>query len=212
MEQTLKANPALKGDELKQAFYTNVFDRLAQNGDIKKADVADFVEDLFKIERAPKRNFLKTMFNKPLKKGSDELAKDQILDKLGEKFMSIKKKLHMDYNTNFNSAKLSGSNEVNIGKLTKHLKNYTDDFLSKTRSAADVVKFKNIRIGARFVTNIAVTILTGLFLMNLPKLYSISKTNPEAVIRNGDGLPPEPPEITFQFPFKKEGSVKNASK
>ncbi len=186
MEQTLKASPGIKGDELKKAFYTKVFEQLANNGDIDKSDVAQFAQDLFEVEHAPKRNFFKSMFNKPLKKGSDKLAKDQLLGKFSERFMSVKKKLHMDYDTDFNSAKLSKGNQVNIGKLTKHLKNYSDDFLSKARNAADVVNFKNIRIGARFITNIAVTLLTGLFLMNLPKLYSISKTNPEAVIRKDE--------------------------
>ncbi len=185
MEQTLNSNPALSGDNLRQAFYTNVFEKLAQNGDIAPDDIGKFTQDLLQIEKAPKRNFFKTMFNKPLKKGSNELAKDQLLDKFSEFFMSVKKKQHNNYDINFNAAKLSEGNEINVGKLTKHLKNYADDFLSKARSAADVTNFKNLRTGARFITNIAVTVLTGLFLTNLPKLYSISKTNPEAVVQKG---------------------------
>ena len=56
------------------------------------------------------------------------------------------------------------------------------------RTGSFMDHFKAQRTGSKFITNILMVVATGLFMMNIPKLYTLYKTNPETdAFRNKEG-------------------------
>ncbi len=162
-------------------FYNDVFRKVGENinleGDKLKEFADTFAKGVAEIEKAPKRNILKRMFSK-----EDIGAKDQLLEKLTDSFVKIKKENVADFKGSLNAAKLSEGNEVGIEKLVKYVKDYADDFIDGKKCKMDIDKFRHLRVGSRLMTTIGLFIATVGVLVVLPKLYSISKTNPEAEI------------------------------
>ncbi len=165
----------------RKVFYEDVFTRVGENMGLKDKELSNFAkeitEDVCKIENAPKRNFLKRMFAK-----GNGTCQDELLGTLIDKFSKIKKTQVSNLSDDLLSAQLSENNSVAFGKLITYVKKYADDFTKK--APKNIEQFKNLRIGSRFITNVALTLLSGVVLVILPKIYSISKTNPEAEIDN----------------------------
>ncbi|MBE7706851.1 MAG: hypothetical protein E7Z91_06390 [Cyanobacteria bacterium SIG30] len=162
-------------------FYHDVFTQVGQNMSLQGKELTDFADDFTKkvmeIEAAPKRNIIARMFSNK-KVG----AKDQLVDELVDSFTKIKKNKIADIGADLTKATLSDDNAVSIDKLVKYIKDYADDFIDGKKCQIDIDKFKHLRMGSRFITTIGLTVLSGIVLVILPKIYSISKTNPEAQV------------------------------
>ena len=181
----------IKTPELRGAFYKDVFEEIGKNlgkqGDELKEFAESFSKKVLDMEAAPKKSFIKRLLGKQAK---DVVTKDKIMADITDSFVRVKKASVDNFDTEFLSAQISKKNNASIDSVVKSLKNYTDDFMKtakKTTSEnadAFINKFKNIRLGSRFVTGALTVLLTGLFMTIIPKLYTLSKTNPEGEVNN----------------------------
>ena len=167
-------------------FYFDTFKRVGENMNLSKEEAQnfakDFTEQVEMLEKAPKRNFFARMFKK-----GDGTHQDEILEKITNNFVKVRKNQAESLSDDVLGAQLSKGNSVKINKLVKHMKNFADEFVDKCKCEKDIKAFRNLRMGTRFLSTIGVFALTGAVLVVLPKLYSISKTNPEAEIDQPQG-------------------------
>lgn len=181
----------IKTPQIKEAFYTDVFKKIGENLGKKEAELEGFAKSFAKkvldYEAAPKNSFIKKLLGKQAK---DIPTKDVIMGEITDSFARIKKASVKNFDTDFLSAQISKNNADGIEGIVKSLKNYTDDFMGKAvktpakTAEAFINKFKNIRVGSRFLMGVATVVLTGLFMTIIPKLYTLSKTNPEGEVNN----------------------------
>ncbi len=162
-------------ETMRADFYKNVFEQVARNiaSESEDFDQEGFVkamtQGMEKIE-----GFAKDKKKKDIK---------STIDSMGSTFASFKKNAAKTYDVDFLKAPLSENNDVAIAKLIKNMRDFADDFTKKAAKSNAPEKiidnFKNIRVGSRFITNIALVVGTGLFMTIIPKLYTLSDTNPE---------------------------------
>ncbi len=194
---------AVNPDILRKTFYTNVLDAAGTHSlDGATEFTAHALEEIGKIEGGeyPVRNFLQKFLDKPLiKDGQKTVAKDQAISKLKEMFSKLRQQ-KAAYGEDFLSAKIAkGGKSTEFTDLMSQMKEFFDDFSKKYLLADEVGdltmprgidgfvdRFKNLRTGQRFATGIAMTSIMMLVLTLIPKIYTLSKTNPE-LSKNGTG-------------------------
>lgn len=179
---------------IKKAFYKDTFENIFKQYDIgeNKVNINEYVDMMMQIEdpNVPKRNFLMSMFKKRVKVlGKEVDSKDEILSKLCSKFVEDKKANTTGWGDFLSTKVRKGGKTFKINDIAADMKNFTDDFAknyiaAQRKGAVDVSgrfieNFKDMRIGTRCVTNIAIVVATGLFMSIIPKLYTRNKTNPE---------------------------------
>ena len=190
----------------KKAFYERAFAMsLGEGGAKGKVSKAakDLADELVRYDEAPKRNIFQQLLNKDIIKGGKKIrSKDQILDGILTKFTDTKKGLTDVYDslltTNMDGA-LKKPNK--ISSLVKDFSNFGKDVQkSILRHSKDGVlptgnidftsfmeEFKLRRIGSKYLTNVLMVLSTALFLTQIPKMYSLSKTNPGTDAFRKDG-------------------------
>ncbi len=181
-------------------------------------NISDHAKELAKMleqyDDAPKRGLFKQLFNKDLRekvdstgtelKGNIIEAKDQIFEKIITKYTDVRKTGEADC-TKLLKTNMNGllDKENSITTLVKDFSNFGCDIqnvmkkqTAKNGAITDVClraqsfmdNFKANRVGGKFITNILMVVATGLFMMNIPKLYTLYKTNPETdAFRNKEG-------------------------
>ncbi len=198
--------------ELKKSFYEKMFSlSLGEKGEI--SDTAkELASDLMQYDSAKKRNMFQQLLNKDLvkKEVKDGVktkvkveAKDQIASRIVTKYTDYRKTIDGTFdnllNTDLNGT-LKKPNK--ISSLIKDFSNFGNDvaktikkdcikgYMSEAHLNATsfMDEFKTIKTGSKFLTNFIMVAATALFMSQIPKLYSISKTNPEtAAFRNESG-------------------------
>ncbi len=191
--------------EVKKSFYERMF-ALSLGEDLKGGkEVSNSAKELASMldnyDNAPKRNLFQQLLNKDImKKSEDGLnkvkvpSKDQIFDDIITKFTDTRKTLTKDY-SDLLSTDLGGTlkKENSISDLVKDFSNFgnsvkktiqkhvapdgTSNIHLKLSSFMDDFKYK--KTGSKFITNILMVVATALFMMNIPKLYTLYETNPE---------------------------------
>lgn len=181
---------------IKKAFYNDVFTSIFEQYETsgKKVDINEYVKLMMKSESpdTPKRNFFMAMFKKKAKVfGKEVEAKDEVLSRLADMFVSDKKARTSGWGNFLKASVVKGGREWNISDITTDIKNYSDDFIKQyltaqrkntnTKLLADkfIDTFMMKRIGTRCATNVLMVVATGLFMSIIPKLYTRNKTNPE---------------------------------
>lgn len=214
----VKNFPQQYSQRIKLSFYERMFAlALGENiGDGK--NISDHAKHLAKMleqyDDAPKRGFMKQLLNQDLRekvdntgtetKGAIIQAKDQILEKIITTFTDIRKTSETDY-TRLLKTDMNGllDKENSITTLVKDFSNFGCDVQNVMKKSTahngaitDVSvrvnsfmdHFKAQRTGSKFLTNVLMVVATGLFMMNIPKLYTLYKTNPETdAFRNKEG-------------------------
>lgn len=181
----------IKTPEVRGVFYNDVFKEIGKNlgkdGDELKDFADSFSKKVLDMEAAPKKSLIKRLLGKQAK---DAVTKDKIMADITDSFVRVKKASVDNFDTEFLSAQISEKNSASIDSVVKSLKNYADDFMKTAKKTttenaeAFINKFKNIRLGSRLVTGTLTVLLTGLFMTIIPKLYTLSKTNPEGEVNN----------------------------
>lgn len=210
--------PAGYAKTVKSAFYERMFALAlgedVSEGKKVSSSAKELAGKLMEYDEAPKRGFFKQLLNRDLvetvedgrqrAKGTKIPAKDQIFDEIITKFADTKKGLTDDYSsllvTDMNGTlKKKGK----ISSLVKDFSNFGKDVqktLQKRVNASGTTtsvglefesfmdEFKSKRCGSKFITNVLMVIATALFMTNIPKLYTLYKTNPETdAFRNNEG-------------------------
>ncbi len=213
-----KSKPVNMAKGVKQRFYERMFalslNEKLTDGMEPSDNAKKLAGMLIDYDNAPKRGVLKQFFDKNITekttdgsgrvKGTVIKAKDQIFDEIIGFYTDAKKTVSDDFGslvtTDLNGT-LKGKNSM--VSLVKDFSNFGND-VQKTMikkvpksgsvSIANLVQggfmenFKKCRVGSKFLTNVLMVILTGLFMMNIPKLYTLHKTNPETdAFRNKEG-------------------------
>ena len=213
-----KTDPPVFAKGIKQKFYERMFALSLNEDVIGGAEPSDNAKKLAGLlvdyDNAPKRGVLKQFLNRDLKekitdgsgrkKGDIIKAKDQIYDEIVSLYTDAKKTVSDDFGSLL-STNLKGTlkGEDSILTLIKDFSNFGNDVqktmikdCSRGGSVTTVNldfepfmdSFKKLRVGSKFITNILMVVLTGLFMMNIPKLYTLHKTNPETdAFRNKEG-------------------------
>ena len=179
------------------------------------SDNAKYLAKLLEqYDEAPKRGFFKQLLNKDLTEKVDSgsaqtrgaviEAKDQIFEKIITTFTDIRKTKETNYTTLLKT-NMNGllDKENSITSLVKDFSNFGCDVQNvmqkqtakngaitdiSVRAESFMDYFKKQRTGSKFLTNILMVVATGLFMMNIPKLYTLYKTNPETdAFRNKEG-------------------------
>ncbi|MCD8024940.1 MAG: hypothetical protein LUE64_05350 [Candidatus Gastranaerophilales bacterium] len=208
MKTVLKNNPrrglSVQPDyakNIKSEFYERMF-ALALDEDVAKNGVSDSAKELAgmlkEYDEAPKRGFFKQLLNKDIidkTSGNKINTKDQIFNKIITKFSDIKKTRTTDYSSLLSSdmkGELKG--RKSISSLVKDFSNFGNDVDKSMMEYAPkkgvidhapfsidsfMEEFKTKRAGSKFITNILMVVATALFMINIPKLYTLYKTNPE---------------------------------
>lgn len=196
--------------EYAQRAKDNLYERLFalaldEDADKNISDTAKkLARELSQYDEAPKRNIFQQLLNKNIvKEGKTIKAKDQILEGIITQFTDCKKGLDSKYD-NLLMTDLKGALKKpnKVSSLFKEFSNFGKD-VQKTiakhtkegflpRGGIDYTsfmdEFKYRRTGSKFLTNLLMVAATALFLSQVPKLYSINKTNPETdAFRNEGG-------------------------
>lgn len=177
----------------KEEFYQSVINTGSKNS-FAKENVFDnnFIKEIINTEDAKKRNIFQKIMNKDIK-GLEGKSKDQLISKLEDAFASAKKHNIEDYTDDFTEVLISPEGKkTKFSDLIGQMQHYYDDFSKnvsekslKENAQNAIEKFKNVRTGSRLISGVALAISTGLVMILLPKLYQISKTNPENDKSNG---------------------------
>lgn len=201
----------------KRKFYEKMFSlALGKDSDQSIANEASkaLADKLIEYDKAPKRNLFKQLLDKKMTTKITELdgsttikgikAKDQLFSEIVSDFSVYRKNLTTDY-SDILLSDLSGmiKSKKSISSLLKDFSNFGCDVektllknLTKTGSNYRLINvfesfmdnFKNNRTASKFLTNILMVTATALFMVNIPKLYTIYETNPETdAFRNDDG-------------------------
>ena len=204
----------IKGSFYQRMFALALGEDIGENG----KNISDHAKELAKMleqyDDAPKRGFMKQLLNQDLREKVDKTgteakgavieAKDQIFGKIITKFTDVRKQSTTDYSdllkTNMNGLL---DKENSITTLVKDFSNFGCDVQNvmkkqtakngaitdvSVRTGSFMDHFKAQRTGSKFITNILMVVATGLFMMNIPKLYTLYKTNPETdAFRNKEG-------------------------
>ena len=180
----------------KSSFYERMFAlSLGENIENGVSETAkDLAKDLMQYDGAKKRNFFQQLLNRDIMKNGVKIeAKDQIAEKIVTKYTDARKVLSQDHSSllttdlngilkkpnKFSSLIKDFSNFGNdvAGSIEKaSLKGFTSE--SHLNFASFMDDFKKVRTGSKFLTNLIMVAATALFMTQVPKLYSISKTNP----------------------------------
>lgn len=202
--QSMPINPANNdckplqyASDAKKKFYQKAFSlMLGEKGDAVSDVAKELAEDLMEYDSgAPKRNFIQQLLNKDVMQGNKKIrAKDQIFSSILTRYTDAKKASVDTFDTLLESdmnGLLKKKNKVsslikdfsNFGKdvektIAAHSKNgrYPQGQIEHT-SLMDT--FKQRRTGSKFITNVLMVLATAIFLTQVPKLYTLSKTNPE---------------------------------
>lgn len=201
--------------KLKKDYYTDIMKRtLNKVTDSKlspeelKKQTEYFVNEIYKIENAPKKSTLKKFFNKKVEGSAEDLIGD-----LSDKFVSLRKKysgaLENPLNIDLSTIGSAKKDDAGFTKFVKHLGNFTEDatnvvsskFSTAGESIAKFVdNFKHQRIAARFMLILGMDLAVGAFLSIVPKLYKHKDGNPGL-----KGLQPVECEHVLNHPQEKEG-------
>lgn len=204
--------------KIKTGFYQRMFalalgEDLSEGKKVSETakELAGMLEE---YDVAPKRGFFKQLLNRDIiekvedgskrAKGSKIEAKDQIFDRIVTKFTDSRKHLTDDYSSLL-TTDMNGTlpKENNITSLIKDISNFGND-VQKTmqrhtakNGATTIVniefesfmdEFKKRRVGSKFLTNVLMVAATALFMIKIPKLYTLYNTNPETdAFRNQEG-------------------------
>lgn len=201
--------PEQYSKRMKNVFYERMF-ALALGEDIKGGDnISNNAKELAKMleeyDNAPKRGFFKQLLDKDLiqKTGNTGIqtknkkieAKDQIFEKIVNKFSDARKTMTDDY-SDLLSTDMGGilKKRNYVPSLIKDFSNFgcdiQDTMVKNTVKNGAVTnvgikydsfmdEFKTMRTGSKFLTNIIMVAAAALFMINIPKIYTIYKTNPE---------------------------------
>lgn len=185
-------NPA----KLKKNYYHNVIENVLSSatdnrlkGKELNNQVQHFVEQIYKIENAPKKSFLKVFFNKKVEGSSQDLKGELI-----KEFITLRKKysgssmdpLSFNFVTQDKTGKKSKSN-VLLDRFLNHLNNFTGDVtnvvsknFNKSSGSVEtfVEAFKHKRVASRFMLILGMDAAVAAFLAFVPKLYKQKGGNP----------------------------------
>ncbi len=210
--------PEQYSQRMKSSFYERMFAMaLGEDTDGGKKvsktakELAGMLEE---YDIAPKRGFFKQLLNKDLtEKASDNAkrakgakieAKDQIFNKIVTKFSDARKNMTGDY-SDLLSTDMNGtlSKPNSITSLIKDFSNFGNDVqktlikqsskngsmsLASMKFDSFMDDFKTVKTGSKFLTNALMVIAAGLFMIKIPQLYTLYKTNPETdAFRNSEG-------------------------
>lgn len=201
--------PAEFSQRMKTSFYERMFalslGEDLSGGKKVSSTAKELASMLNEYDIAPKRGLFKQLLNKDLTekaengleavKGWKIEAKDQIFDKIVTRFSDAKKHLTDDYTTLL-TTDMNGTLEKpnSISSLIKDFSNFGNDVqktmqkhVTKNGAITSVgldfdsfmEAFKTKRTGSKFITNVLMVAATALFMMNIPKMYTLYKTNPE---------------------------------
>ena len=177
-------------EALRRTFYTDVLDALGVHslGGNKKF-TTEALEKIGIIEGGTltKRNFIQRLFKK-----NSAGSLDEAVSSLHTNYSKLRQGA-VEYGEDFLSGKIAKSGkETDFADLISQMRGYFDDFSKKALPKAEggriklpkgldsiTDKFKNTRMGQRFVTGIAMSGLMMLVLALIPKIYTLSKTSPE---------------------------------
>lgn len=204
----------IKSNFYQRMFALALGEDIGENGKNISDSAKELAKMLEQYDEAPKRGFFKQLLNKDLRekvdptgtelKGSIIEAKDQIFEKIITKYTDTRKTKDTDY-TGLLKTNMNGllDKENSITSLVKDFSNFGCDVQKvmqkhtvKNGAITDVSvqaesfmeHFKQLRTGSKFLTNLLMVVTTGLFMMNIPKLYTLYKTNPETdAFRNKEG-------------------------
>lgn len=212
--QSMPINPA-NGDckpveyasEAKKKFYQKAFSlMLGEKGDTVSKTAIELADDLMEYDSSatPKRNFIQQLLNKDIVRGKTKIrAKDQIYSSILTKYTDAKKASVDTFDTLLESD-MNGilKKQNKVSSLVKDFSNFGRD-VEKTLAmhskdgmlphgqvehTSFMETFKQRRTGSKFITNILMVAATAIFLTQVPRLYTLSKTNPETdAFRNENG-------------------------
>lgn len=201
--------------KIKKDYYTDVMKRTLNkvtDGKLPSEELNKqteyFVNEILKIEQAPKKGTLKKFFNKKVEGSADDL-----MGSLSDKFVSLRKKysgaLENPLNLDLSVINSGKKGEAGFSKFLKHLGNFTNDATSvvssKCSAAGNSVAklletFKHQRIAGRFILILGMDVAVGAFLSIVPKLYKHKDGNPGL-----KGLNPVECTHVLNHPQEKEG-------
>ena len=190
----------------KKSFYERMF-ALSLGENVDKDGISktakELAADLIEYDGAKKRNFFQQLLNKKAKvNGVEVVAKDQIAERMVTKYTDARKLLDANHK-NILTTDMNGilKKPNKFSSLIKDISNFGND-VSKTikkdsikgytseapfRYASFMDDFKRVRTGSKFLTNLLMVAATAIFMTQIPKLYSISKTNPGTDAFNNEG-------------------------
>ncbi len=193
--------------DVKANFYEKMFKMALTTGEMSDKE-KQIIEErakrlaglLQQYDEAPSRNFIKQFFDKKLiQKGVNGApdveikAKDQIFSEIIHEFSDAKKKLTTDYTTLLSSDMNGTLKPKSISSLVKDFSNFGNDAVTTLQKESKdgglaslgikyssfMDEFKKRRVGSKFLTNVLMVGATSLFIVQIPKMYTLHKTNPE---------------------------------